>query len=81
MKRISPEDITEKLSEEKLEALAEMASENPVPNEWIECSKKLNDEQKFQVYEKRGELRERKEQERINSMSKEEKEKEDERYN
>jgi hypothetical protein len=80
MKRINPQEITENLTEEQLEILAEMANENPVPQEWIECSKRLNDEQKFQVYHKRGELIDRKEKERINAMTKEEKDKEDEKW-
>lgn len=80
MKELKPEDITENLSEEQLEILAEMANENPVPNEWIECSKKLSDEQKFQVYHKRGELMDRKEKERIEAMTREEKEKEIEKW-
>ena len=80
MKRIKAEEITENLSEEQLEILAEMLDETPVSKEWIECHKKLTDEQIGQVHDKRGELRERKEQERINSMTKKEKEKEDEKW-
>jgi hypothetical protein len=80
MKRIKAEEITENLSEEQLEILAEMSSEVPVSSEWVECSRKLTGVQKFQVYQKRGELRERKEQERIAAMTNEEKEKEDEKW-
>jgi hypothetical protein len=80
MRRINPNEITENLSETQLEVLAEMLDETPVSKEWIECHKKLTDEQLFQVHNKLGELIDRKEQERINSMSKEEKEKEDEKW-
>lgn len=80
MKRINPEEITENLSEEQLEILAEMLSETPVSKEWILCHKKLTDEQIAQVHDKRGELRERKEQERINSLTAEEKTKENQEW-
>jgi hypothetical protein len=80
MKRINAEEITENLSEEQLEILAEMRDETPVSKEWLECYKKLTDTQQFQVYNKLGELIDRKEQERLNAMTKEEKEKEDEKW-
>lgn len=80
MKRIKAEEITENLSEEQLEILAEMLGETPVSKEWLECHKKLTDEQIGLVHDKRGELRERKEQERIAAMTKEEKKKEDEKW-
>ena len=80
MRKISPEDITGKLSEEQLEILAEMLAEIAVSKEWIECHKKLTDEQIFQVHNKLGELIDRKEKERIKAMAKEEKEKEEEKW-
>lgn len=81
MKRIKPQEITEKLSDEQLIALAELANEIPISIDWIECSKKLNDEQKFQVYQKRGELLEEKEQDRLSTMTIEEKKEEVEKQN
>ncbi|WP_299104235.1 hypothetical protein [uncultured Tenacibaculum sp.] len=80
MKRIKPNEISENLSEEQLEILAKMANEIPVSNEWIECSKKLNEDQKSLVYRKRGELREREEEERLLKMTEEEKMKEDKKW-
>lgn len=72
---MNSQEITEKLNDEQLRTLAEMANEILISNDWIECSKKLNDEQKFQVYQKRGELIEEKEYERLNTMTVEEKQK------
>lgn len=80
MKRIKPEEITENLSEEQLEILAEMISETPTSIEWRECYKKLTHSQLFQVHYKRGELINRKEQERLSAMTEEEREKEDEKW-
>ncbi|GAA3769841.1 hypothetical protein [Flavobacterium ginsengiterrae] len=80
MKRIKPEEITENLSEEQLEVLAEMLDEEPVSKDWIECYKKLTDSQLFQVHNKRGELIDRKEKERLNAMTKEERKKENEKW-
>lgn len=80
MKRINAEEITENLSEEQLEILAEMLDEIPVSTEWLECYKKLTDTQLLQVHNKLGELIDRKERERLNAMTKEEKEKEDDKW-
>lgn len=80
MIRLSPENIGENLSEEQLEILAEMLDETPVSKEWLECHKKLTDEQIFQVHNKLGELIDRKEQERIKAMSQEEKDLEDKKW-
>lgn len=80
MKRMRPEEITEHLSEEQLEILAGMLDETPVSKEWLECHKKLTDEQIFQVHNKLGELIQLREQQRINSMTREEKEKEDKKW-
>lgn len=80
MKRIKPEEITEILTEEQLEILAEMLDETPVSEEWLECYKKLSDAQLFQVHNKLGELIDRKEKERISAMTKEEKKNEDEKW-
>lgn len=77
---MNPEDITEYLNEIQLEILAEMLDEIPTSKEWIECHKKLSDEQLFKVHNKLGELIDRKEQQRINSMSKDDKEKDDEKW-
>ena len=79
MKRIKPEEITENLSEEQLEILAEMLDETPVSNEWLECHKILTEEQVFQIHNKLGELIERKEKKRRAMMSKTEKEKEEQK--
>lgn len=81
MKRIINDEITQDLSEELLIKLATMANEVPVSKEWIEYSKMLSDHQKFQVYKKRGELIERKEQERIKLLTNDEKLKENKRWN
>lgn len=80
MKRIKPEEITENLSEKQLEILAEMLGETPTSIEWRECYKKLTDSQLFQVHNKQGELIDRKEQERLNAMTQEERKKEDEKW-
>lgn len=80
MKRIKPEEITENLSDEQLEILAEMLGETPTSNEWRDCYKKLTDSQLFQIHNKRGELINRKEQERLNAMTEEERKKEDEKW-
>ena len=80
MKRIKPEEITETLSEEQLEILGEMLGETPTSQEWLECYKKLSHSQLFQVHYKRGELIVRKEQERLNAMTEEERKKEDEKW-
>lgn len=56
MKRIKPEEISKKLSKEALYTLAKMAEENPPSQEWIDCSKILTDEQKFKIYELRGDV-------------------------
>jgi hypothetical protein len=80
MKRLSPEDITEHLSEEQLEILAEMLDETPVSKEWLACHKKLSGEQIFQIHNKLGELIQRREEQRINAMTREEKRKEDEKW-
>jgi len=80
MKRIKPEELTESLSDKQLEVLAEMLGETPTSTEWRECYKKLTDSQLFQVHQKLGELIDRKEQERLNAMTKEEREQEDEKW-
>jgi hypothetical protein len=80
MKRINPEEITEHLNEEQIEILAKMLDETPVSKEWILCHKRLTDEQITQVHNKRAELRKQKEFERINTMSKDDKEVEDRKW-
>jgi 23S rRNA pseudoU1915 N3-methylase RlmH len=75
-KIIKPEEFPIEMNEGNIEILANMANENPVSIEWIECSKKLSDDEKFQVYEKRGELLKRQERERLNSLTQEEQEEE-----
>lgn len=80
MKRLKPEDLPEVLTDEILYTLAEMAEETAVSEDWIECSLKLTDEQKFLVYEKRSEVRKIKENERFESMTEEERQKEKEKW-
>lgn len=79
MKRIYAQEITESLSDDQLRTLAEMANEIPISNDWIECSKKLTDKQKFQIYQMRGKLIEEKEQDRLNTITIEEKKAEEEK--
>lgn len=80
MKRIKPNEISENLSEEQLETLAKMANEIPVSNDWIECSKKLNERQKCLIYNKRRELRDEKEKKRLMEMTKEQRAEEDKKW-
>ncbi len=69
IKRITPAELPETLTDDILYILAEMAEENPVSQEWIDCSKKLTDDQKFKVYELRSLVKENKEKEFWNSLS------------
>ena len=80
MERLKPEDLPEVLTDEILYTLAEMAEETPVSEDWIKCSSKLTDKQKFLVFEKRSEVRKNKENERFASMTKEERQKEKEKW-
>ncbi|MFB9079921.1 hypothetical protein ACFFLS_08520 [Flavobacterium procerum] len=80
MKRINPEEITANLSEEQLEILAEMMGEKPTSKEWLECHKKLDGAQLFLIHQKRIDLIQRKEQERLDAMTNEERQAEDEKW-
>lgn len=59
MKRLNPDEFPKEISNDIVTILAKIAEEIPVSKEWVEISNKLSDEQKFQVYERRGELQEK----------------------
>jgi len=73
MRRLRPDELTEKLTNEQMEILAEMMDETPVSNEWIMCAKKLTDKQRFMIYELRVEIGRKLQKEIIDSMTVEEK--------
>ena len=73
MRRLSADEITEELTNEQMEILAEMMDETPVSNEWIMCAKKLTGKQRFIVYELRVEMGQKLQEEKNNSMTPEEK--------
>ncbi|MCV6629966.1 MAG: hypothetical protein OIF50_08915 [Flavobacteriaceae bacterium] len=69
MRKIRPSEITNDLTQEQLEILAEMLEGDSANNGWIECHNKLSDEQVFQVHNKLGELIRKREELRIAALS------------
>lgn len=72
MKKIKPDEITNNLTHEQLEILADMLGGDTLNNGWLECYKKLSDEQIFQVHNKLGELTRKREEFRVKSLTDEE---------
>lgn len=67
-----PNEITDELTQEQLEILAEMLEGDSANNGWIDCYNKLSDYQISQVHDKLGELIRKREELRIASLSDEE---------